>query len=421
MKKTLYGLGRSPFHWYQRIRSILLSISLTQSIHDPCVFYGSLEPNQPPLYVCLYVDDFKYWSTSDAVEQLFDQKLGARCKVDFMGEVSWFLGCKYEWETLPDGNLTVSITQTARAEEMIEDHGLSDCNPVRSPYKSGAHIDRVPDDGIALDDKIPLVKKYQSLVGGLLWLQRQTRPDLTACVSLLSQYSHKPSDGHYQCAKQVLKYLKGSIDRGIRFTQGGPSLHVESYFPTQDGVYTDANWGPQDASHPHDGETVTIEETQSLLGHVVYRMGGPLMWACMREPTTVSRSSCESEIYATDEGTKSGLTIRHLSAELKLPEAFRPTPVWNDNRGTVDWAKGCSVSKKLRHVNIRENAVRLSQQLGEISVSHIEGKSNIADLFTKEHKDVLHFEQMAKTITSPRLVQNISSNSFSPLSEGAPS
>jgi hypothetical protein len=95
-----------------------------------------------------------------------------------MGEVSWFLGCKYEWENLLNGKLTVSITQTAKAKEIIEAHGMKECNPVASPDHPGLVIDCIPDDGMPLDDKLELVKNYQSLVGGLLWLQCQTRPDI---------------------------------------------------------------------------------------------------------------------------------------------------------------------------------------------------------------------------------------------------
>jgi hypothetical protein len=250
LHKTLYGLRRSPYHWYQAIKKILLSMGLNMSPHDPCVFYGPLEDGQPPIYIGLYVDDFKYFSLSDEVEKLFETQLGSKCRVDFMGEVSWFLGCKYEWEDLPDGRLTVSITQTAKSEELIETHNMEDCNAVASPYRSGFVIDRIPDDGVPADQKIRFTKRYQGLVGGLLWLQRHTRPDISTAVSLLSSYSHNPSVGHYESAKRVLAYLQGTLDRGIRFTQGGPLVSVNVSFPTIDGTYTDANWGPQDASHP---------------------------------------------------------------------------------------------------------------------------------------------------------------------------
>jgi hypothetical protein len=125
----------------------------------------------------------------------------------------------------------------------------------------------------------------------------------------------------------------------------------------------------------------------------------------MREPNSVSQSSCESEIYATNEGSKSAMTIRHLSADLGLDEANDPTIIWNDNQGCVDWTKGTSVSKKLRHLNMRELVVRQYQKLGKITIRHIEGKANISNIFTKEIKDPVHFRSMAFTLTTPHLIR----------------
>ena len=126
------------------------------------------------------------------------------------------------------------------------------------------------------------------------------------------------------------------------------------------------------------------------------------MWGSIREIDTISRSSCESEIYATDEGTKSVMTLKHLLQDLNIKEGFEATPIWNDNRGCVDWTKGCTVSRKLRHVNMRNLSVRLHQRLGDVSIFHIDGKHNVADIMTKEVKDKHHFVAMAQTVTSPR-------------------
>jgi hypothetical protein len=117
----------------------------------------------------------------------------------------------------------------------------------------------------------------------------------------------------------------------------------------------------------------------------------------MRETKTMSLSSCESEIYATNEGTKSALNVRNLLINLNIPEASNPIPLWNDNQGCVDWTKGVSVSKKLRHINMRELSVHLYQRLGYVDVQHIEGKKNVADIFTKEIKDDNHSRSMAFT------------------------
>jgi hypothetical protein len=42
LAKTLYGLCRSPHHWYQKIDAILCSIGLIPSPHDPCFYTASL-------------------------------------------------------------------------------------------------------------------------------------------------------------------------------------------------------------------------------------------------------------------------------------------------------------------------------------------------------------------------------------------
>jgi hypothetical protein len=227
-------------------------------------------------------------------------------------------------------------------------------------------------------------------------------------------------------AKRVLAWLKDAADRGTRFTQGGTSISANvsfpidpnSPFPTEDGVHCDANWGPQDASHPKDGETTSIHEVQSPLGHVVFSIGGPISWGCTRKSRSVSRSSCESEMRAADEGTKSALKVRHPLQDLGMPDGNFPTPIWNDNRGCVDWCKGASVSRKLQHINMRKLAVQLAQPDGHVRIKHIPGKHNISDVFTKEIKDPTHFHNMAFTITSPRLVAaNLQISDLSPQTE----
>ena len=67
-----------------------------------------------------------------------------------------------------------------------------------------------------------------------------------------------------------------------------------------------------------------------------------------------------------------------------------PTTVYNDNMACVCWSKS-TTPKGLRHVQMRENAIRESIASDFASIKHIEGKINLADLFTKEDKDVNHF------------------------------
>ena len=169
---------------------------------------------------------------------------------------------------------------------------------------------------------------------------------------------------------------------------------------------TDSNWGPQDASHPKEGELRYDDEVNSLLGSVVTYMGGPLDWSCTREKR-YSRSVCESEIKAMDEGVKMVLPLRHLFADLHATHLSAATPMhFADNAGGIAWASSEAITKKLRHVNIREVAVRDSIRQSEITLHHIPGDLNPSDLFTKEMKSLEHFVQLRACLMSPRSLES---------------
>ena len=153
-------------------------------------------------------------------------------------------------------------------------------------------------------------------------------------------------------------------------------------------VYSDSNWGPQDASKPlEEGveeRTVSSREAHSVQGFVVARCGGPIAWKVIREKR-ISRSSCEAEIKAMDGCTKEIQYLRHLLQDLGEADGIAPTPLYNNNQGAIQWTEtGSMTQKKLRHLNIRELAVLEARNEGEVDIQHIPGRINPGDMFTKE-------------------------------------
>ena len=73
--RTLYGLRRSPRHWFDRATQILTDIGLTPCAHSPCLFHGTIIPGKAKLYLGIYVHDFVYFSKDPEVEQAFEAKL----------------------------------------------------------------------------------------------------------------------------------------------------------------------------------------------------------------------------------------------------------------------------------------------------------------------------------------------------------
>ena len=55
---------------------------------------------------------------------------------------------------------------------------------------------------------------YQSIVGGLRYLVH-TRPDIAFAVGYVSRFMEDPREDHWAAVKQLLRYVKGTVDQGI--------------------------------------------------------------------------------------------------------------------------------------------------------------------------------------------------------------
>jgi hypothetical protein len=73
--------------------------------------------------------------------------------------------------------------------------------------------------------------EYRQLIGALMFLVN-TRPDICFAVNTLSQQMVEPHHFHWVGAKNLLRYLRGTINHGLRYTAGSVILRG----------YTDADW-----------------------------------------------------------------------------------------------------------------------------------------------------------------------------------
>jgi deoxyuridine 5'-triphosphate nucleotidohydrolase len=398
LKKTLYGLKRSPRHFYNLAVKHLTSIGLTQHPSSPCIFHGVLIENEPPIYLGLYVDDFIYFSESPKVEEKFEKEFGNKMPMEFNGKINYFLGINFNCKRHEDGNVSILLNQEAFVDALVLSTKLDGeaVNIPRTPYRSGYPVDTIPQESHTEEKQHSLNHLLRVLVGSLNWLALSTRPDIATITNILAKYSSKAATGHIEAAKRVVKYLKGTKQKGILFSSKDRN-HLQSFikFPIpQDNVVSlcDSNWGPQDQSKPHPDRPQELDlfKTRSISGHIIW-LGGPVHWTSKRQ-TITARSSAEAEIYATDECTKQLIQLSFILDDLpiSLPIMTLPSIIYNDNSACVCWSKA-TTTKGLRYVQIRENAIRESVESDFISVRHIEGKVNLADIFTKEDRDAEHF------------------------------
>ena len=119
--------------------------------------------------------------------------------------------------------------------------------------------------------------------------------NITYAVTALSQYLQNPGHTHWEQAKQVIHYLKGTHDYELKY---GPSGGVEGF--------TNANWGND------------INDRHSICGYPFVLNGGAISWSSKKQ-SVVALSSIEAEYIAVTHAAKEATWIRHLLSEIYSP------------------------------------------------------------------------------------------------------
>ena len=130
-----------------------------------------------------------------------------------------------------------------------------------------------------------------------------------------------------------------------------------------------------------------------MSGATIMQSSGPNTWkADWQERTALS--SCDAEIRVTNMGSRLTVNTRNMISSLAdlgytILNCTPPTNLYNNNDTCVKWCHNMTTKGKC-HID-RENSTREWVANGTISVSHISGKCNIADIFTKEMRDSANF------------------------------
>ncbi|KAI2500885.1 hypothetical protein MHU86_13605 [Fragilaria crotonensis] len=199
--------------------------------------------------------------------------------------------------------------------------GLQDCNPNHFPALQACL--RIDPDGEPMDE----FWNYHSIVGMLLYLSTNTRPDITFAVSQVARFNHSPKKSHASAIKTILCYLTRTADKGTIVT---PTGYLSLDF------YVDADFAGLHGRDPDHSDT----SAKSRTGYII-TLGG---LSNLEVPTANkdSLSTLESEYSALRARIRTLLPLRDLLGgicmELTLPPDFKSTiccRVFEDNNGAL--------------------------------------------------------------------------------------
>ena len=80
---------------------------------------------------------------------------------------------------------------------------MQDCKPGKTPAENNLKLEIAQEDSVRVDSH-----EFRSLVGSLLYLAKQTRPDIMCLTNVLSRFMNDPTVEHFSAGKRVLRYLQ---------------------------------------------------------------------------------------------------------------------------------------------------------------------------------------------------------------------
>lgn len=156
---------------------------------------------------------------------------------------------------------------------------------------------------------------YQELVGSILYMLH-TRPELAYAAKEAARHMQFQEERHWQAAKRILCYAKGTIDEAITLT-GAAS--------PRDLVMV----GYVDAAH------ATNPDTKRSTTGLIFALGSSAFYWRSCSQTAVAGSSTEAELVGIREALLEVRFLRRVLHQFAVPQSA-PTIIWTDSQGGID-------------------------------------------------------------------------------------
>jgi hypothetical protein len=332
LKKSLYGLSVAPKLWYETLSKALLAEGFKQSKNDKCFFY------KEGFLIVLYVDDAGLAvKNPDDIDKLLNSLRAKGFEMTRESSFAEFLGIKFVKDN-ETGTLT--LTQKGLINKIIEATGMENCNPNWVPAaKEGLGIDP---DGEPMEE----AWNMKSIVGMLLYLSTNSRPDIAYAVSQIGRFTHSPKKSHAAAVKTIVRYLHRTRDKGTIINPTG-ELTLD--------CYVDADFAGLYMRDPSDSPT----SVKSRTGYVIMLGNVPLIWRSQLQ-SSISLCTQEAEYHALSQSMRALLPLYELISEileaLQLPSAIRMSfrcRAFEDNNGALLLATNQRITNRTKYYCVK--------------------------------------------------------------------
>ena len=121
-----------------------------------------------------------------------------------------------------------SLDQEKYSQNILEEFNMQNCKPSKTPAKNNLNFEVAQEDSVGVESH-----EFRSLVGSLIYLAKQTRPDVMWITNVLSRFMNDSTVEHFNAGNCVLRYLQHTKALGLIFPSTNNSTPVGE---------TDADW-----------------------------------------------------------------------------------------------------------------------------------------------------------------------------------
>jgi hypothetical protein len=326
-------------------------------VNDWCV-YRRVSGTGTTIFA-VHVDDIISASSSMEENNRFKAELLSQWDISDLGPIKFALGIAI---TRDHPNRTISLSQSAFIEQILERFNMSDAHPCDTPMTAGLQLPRV-DKTVPPEPHVAEWMKrtpYRELVGSLNYLAVATRPDIAYAVGRLAAFLDCYRDTHWAAAQRVLRYIKGT--RFFSLTLGGSS-------PPSLVGYSDSDYAN------------CLDTSRSISGYCYSLGSGVISWSSKKQKHAAD-SSCYAEYIALHHAGKEIIFLRELLDGLGIVVPGS-TPLHCDNDEARRLTEDHSRHSNVKHYRVKYHTIRDLVDEGLGHVVRIPTCDNIADIFTK--------------------------------------
>jgi len=213
------------------------------------------------------------------------------------------------------------------------------------------------------------VRNLCQQIAGSLNYAVQLRPELIFSVSQLSCVMSCPSQENLSVARQVIKYIIGSLDLKITYRPDDPNVPVSESTNELTMMFTDSDWA------------TSVDTRCSHECYVIMFVGAPIAHRS-KSRKSVMLSSVAAEYYEASEGYRELAYIPGILKDFYGP-ACPSTPTHIDNQACIAMAKMPVFSEKQKHILIQDCHLRECCSNKMAKLRPIGTRFEVADIGTK--------------------------------------